>query len=500
MRTFAARCACLALLGAGLGFWIGVSRAEDAVKAAPAKTEPAKPEGAKPEAAKTDDEYFELMQVFVDTFEEIDQNYVKEVDRRKLIESAIRGMLTDLDPYSDFISPDELAKFNEAVDQEFGGVGIQVTFLRERHAIEVSVPLPGGPAAKAGILPGDRIVEVGGKKVADFEQNRELDSAIKILRGKAGEVVSVGYTRGDSPDITRIDLTREIIHLDTVLGETYRPDGTWDFMLDPAKKIGYIRLTHFTARSGDEMKKALKTLKADGMKGLVIDVRFNPGGYLQTAVEIADLFLEEGIIVSTEGRNSRPITRTAKKAGTYMGFPIAVLSNRFSASASEILAASLQDHKRAVVVGERSWGKGSVQNTLDVEDGKSKLKLTTASYYRPSKEKIHRFPGETEADKWGVMPNDGMKVEYTMDQMRAYNFDRQKRDALSQERIPAQFDDLQLKKALEVLDQEIAKGTGDAKPAEAPGEDKKEEKKEEGSEKKKAARIPFFPTTLKYVM
>lgn len=497
MRTFAARCACLALLGAGLGFWIGVIRADDPVQTELAKTEP-----VKPEAPKTDDEYFELMQVFVDTFDEIDQNYVKEVDRRKLIESAIRGMLADLDPYSDFISPEELAKFNESVDQEFGGVGIQVKFLRELRAIEVSVPLPGGPAAKAGILPGDRIVEVGGKKVADFQQDHEMESAIEILRGKAGEVVSVGYTRGDSTDIIRVDMTREIIHLDTVLGDTYHPDGTWDFMLDPAKKIGYIRLTHFTARSGEEMKKALRTLKADGMQGLVIDVRFNPGGYLQTAVEIADLFLDEGVIVSTEGRNSRPITRNARKSGTFTGFPITVLSNRFSASASEILAAALQDHKRAIVIGERSWGKGSVQNTLDVEDGKSKLKLTTASYYRPSKEKIHRFPGETEADKWGVMPNEGMKVEFTMDQMRAMNRDRQIRDAVSKEPIPSTFDDLQLKKALEVLDQEIAKSAAAEKPAEAtpPDEKKGDEKKEEATEKKKAARIPFFPTTLKYLL
>ena len=257
------------------------------------------------------------------------------------------------------------------------------------------------PAYKAGILPGDRIVEVAGKKVADFEQNREMESAIEILRGKPGEVVNVGYTRGESPDITRVDLTRELIQLDSALGDSYKSDGTWNFMLDANKKIGYVRLTHFTSRSGSEMKAAVKSLKADGMKGLIIDVRFNPGGYLQTAVEIADLFLEEGIIVSTEGRNSRPVTRTAKKAGTFMGFPIAILTNRYSASASEILAAALQDHKRGIVIGERTWGKGSVQNTLDVEEGKSKLKLTTASYYRPSKEKIHRFPGETEADKWG---------------------------------------------------------------------------------------------------
>ena len=384
MRTVLARFACLALVGAGLGYWIGATVAEDAAP-------PAAPAAAA-EASPPQDEYYELMQVFVDTFDEIDQNYVKGVDRRKLIESAIRGMLADLDPYSDFISPEELAKFNETIDQEFGGVGIQVRFLREIRAIEVSTPLAGSPAYKAGILAGDRIVEVAGKKVADFEQNREMESAIEILRGKPGEKVTVGYTRGDSPDIIHVELTRELIHLDTILGDTPQADGSWNFMLDPEKKVGYVRLTHFTARSGDEMKKALKTLKADGMKGLIIDVRFNPGGYLQTAVEIADLFLEDGVIVSTEGRNSRPVTRTAKKSGTFMGFPIVILSNRFSASASEILAAALQDHKRAIVVGERSWGKGSVQNTLDVEDGKSKLKLTIARTTAPARRKSTASP------------------------------------------------------------------------------------------------------------
>lgn len=488
MRTFAARWAGLAMLGAGLGFWIGASHADEAAPAAVADT---------PKVSQNDDEYFELMQVFVDTFDEIDQNYVKEVDRRQLIESAIRGMLADLDPYSDYISPEELAKFNESVDQEFGGVGIQVRFVKDAHAILVTTPLPGSPAYKAGIQTGDRIVEVGGRKVADFEHDREMDTAIEILRGKPGEVVNVGYLRGDSTEVVRVDLTREVIHLDTVLGDTYKSDGTWNFMLDDAKKIGYVRLTHFTARSGAEMRAALKSLKAEGMKGLIIDVRFNPGGYLQTAVEIADLFLEDGVIVSTEGRNSRPSTRTAKKAGTYSGFPIVVLTNRFSASASEILAAALQDHNRAIVVGERTWGKGSVQNTLDVEDGKSKLKLTTASYYRPSKEKIHRFPGETEADKWGVMPDEGMKIEFTMDQMRAYNADRSHRDVITKDPIPSQFDDSQLKRARDVLLQEIAKGAAPATEAPAaPAEPKKEGE----AEKKKAARVPFFPTILRYTL
>ncbi|RLS52663.1 MAG: S41 family peptidase [Planctomycetota bacterium] len=447
---------------------------------------------------KNQDEYFELMQVFVDTFDEIDQNYVKDVDRRQLIESAIRGMLSDLDPYSDYISPEELAKFNESVDQEFVGVGIQVRFLESIRAIEVSTPLPGSPAYKAGIQAGDRIVQVADKKVSDFEQNREMESAIAILRGKPGEIVKVGYTRGDSTEINYVDLKREVIQLDSVLGDSYKADGSWNFMLDPEKKIGYVRLTHFTSRSGAEMRQALKALKSDGFKGLIIDVRFNPGGYLQTAVEIADLFLEDGVIVSTEGRNSRPVVRTAKKAGTFTGFPIVVMTNRYSASASEILAAALQDHQRGVVVGERTWGKGSVQNTLDVEDGKSKLKLTTASYYRPSKEKIHRFPGETESDKWGVMPNDGLKIEFTMEQMRVYNFDRAKRDVITKEPIPSTFDDIQLKKAREVIEQEIVKAAAPAQPADsdpAP-DDKKDDEKP--ADDKKAARIPFFPTTLKY--
>lgn len=495
MNSFLLRLACVIVLGVAVGSLWGVLHAEDVTaESAPPQVTVAAETGA-------NDEYFELMQVFVDTFDEIDQNYVKDVDRRELIESAIRGMLADLDPYSDYISPEELAKFNESVDQEFGGVGIQVRFLRDIRAIEVSTPLPGSPAYKAGIVAGDRIVEVGDKKVADFEKDREMEAAIEILRGKPGEKVTIGYTRGDSPEVTRVEMTRELIQLDSVLGESYKSDGKWNFMLDPEKKIGYVRLTHFTTRSGAEMKAAMKSLKADGMRGLIIDVRFNPGGYLQTAVEVADLFLDEGVIVSTEGRNSRPITRTAKKSGTYSGFPIVVITNRFSASASEILAAALQDHQRGIVIGERTWGKGSVQNTLDVEDGKSKLKLTTASYYRPSKEKIHRFPGETEADKWGVMPNEGMKIEFTMDQMRAYNFDRAHRDVIAKEPVPSNFDDTQLKKAIEVVTQEMAKGAaGSAPPGDATKTPPATEEKETTVDQKKTSRIPLFPTILKYTL
>jgi len=412
---------------------------------------------AKPTLSK-DDEYYELMRIFADSFEEIDRNYVTGVDRRKLVEAAVRGMLTELkDPYSNYINPEELTEFNEAVEQEFGGVGIQVRFDEAARNIVVTTPLPGSPAYKAGIQSGDRVVEIEGKPVADFPAGKEMQTAIKMLKGEAGVTVSFGYRRGNSDEVKKVSVKREIIQLDTVLGETHKPDGTWDYMVDADKKIAYLRLTHFTSRSATEMRDALKNLKAAGMKGLILDLRFNPGGFLQSAIQIADLFIDEGKIVSTEGRNSPERVWTAKKFGTYGGFPMAILVNRFSASASEIVSACLQDHNRAIVIGERSWGKGSVQNVMDVEEGKSKLKLTIATYHRPSGKNIHRSPGDDENDEWGVKPNDGYQVKFTNEEMIQYQVARQKRDALAEGHEGIKFDDKQLDKAIEYLREEVAK-------------------------------------------
>ena len=414
-------------------------------------------EGEKPALSK-DDEYYELMRIFADSFEEIDRNYVTGVDRRKLVEAAVRGMLVELkDPYSNYINPEEVTEFNEAVEQEFGGVGIQVRFDEPERSIVVTSPLPGSPAYKAGIQSGDRVVEIEGKPVKDFPVGKEMQTAIKMLKGDAGVTVSFGYKRGASDEIKKVSMKREIIQLDTVLGEVHKPDGTWDFMIDPENKIAYVRLTHFTSRSATEMRDALKTLKAAGMKGMILDLRFNPGGFLQSAIQIADLFVDEGKIVSTEGRNSPERVWTAKKFGTYSGFPMAILVNRFSASASEIVSACLQDHNRAIVVGERSWGKGSVQNVMDVEDGKSKLKLTIATYHRPSGKNIHRSPDDDEKDEWGVKPNDGYQVRFTNEEMREYQVIRQMKDSRAEGHEKAKFDDKQLDKAIEYLRQEIAK-------------------------------------------
>ena len=407
--------------GPSLGF------CEEKPSEKPAETK-ATPEKNAQKKAEKDDEYFELMRVFTDTFEEIDRSYVKDIDRRSLIEAAVHGMLAKLDPYSDYISPEELNKFNETVEQEYSGVGIQIDVDPEKRELIVLSPLPGSPAYEAKILAGDRIVEIEGKKVKDFERGKELESAISLLKGEAGVKVSLGLRRSGGETVEPLSLTRAVIQLDSVLGDIRFPDGKWQFMLDDQKKIGYLRISHFTHRTEEELKAALKKLKETGLEGLILDLRFNPGGFLDTAVAVSDLFIETGTIVSTSGRNSREKVFAARKIGTFTGFPIAILVNRFSASASEIVSACMQDHHRAIIVGERSFGKGSVQTLLPVEEGKSALKLTTASYHRPSGKNIHRFPDAKETDEWGVLPDPGYEVKLTLDDLRHYLAYRQDRD------------------------------------------------------------------------
>lgn len=440
------------------------------------------------------DEYYALMKVLVDSFEQIDRNYVKDVDRRDLVEAAVRGMLSKLDPYSDYISPDDLAKFTEAVEQEFGGVGIQVRFDPEQQNIEVMTPFPGSPAYKAGIRASDRIVEIEGKPVAEFPDGKEIDMAVNLLKGKPGVEVTVGVRRPGEEETRTLKMTRDTIVLDTVMGDQHAEDGSWDYMLDDETKIGYLRITHFTRRTATELRGALRKLRQDGMKGLVLDLRFNPGGLLQSAVEVCDMFVDNGVIVSTEGRNVPPQTWSAKPFGTFKDFPMAVIVNRYSASASEIVSACLQDHDRAIVVGERTWGKGSVQNVVELEGGQSALKLTTAAYHRPSGKNIHRFPEAKESDEWGVMPSDGYLLKYTGQQLIDYQVNRQKRDALHgtdakpPEEGEAAFQDEQLELALKYLREKIAT-PAETKPPES---EKAADKGEAPAETSKdAAELPI---------
>lgn len=465
---------------------------------------------------------YKLMQVFVDTFHQVEQNYVKGVERRELVEAAIRGMLTELDPYSNYISPDDLARFDEEVNQEFGGIGIQVNLDPGTRSIVVVSPIPGTPAYNAGIRAGDRIIKIAGKKVSDFETGSELDTAVSLMRGKPGEAIEISYIPATADDVKteakadaaevevsdedeaqvaepKTDLSaktvtvkREIINVATIMGDHYNKDDSWNYFVDEAQKIGYIRLTHFTQKTTQELRDALRALKKKGMRALILDLRFNPGGLLSTATEVSDLFIESGKIVSTKGRNTKERVWTAVKPGTYSDFPMAVLVNRYSASASEIVSASLQDHKRAVVIGERTWGKGSVQNVIELENGSSALKLTTASYHRPSGKNIHRFPNATEDDEWGVIPDEGFVVKFTPEQIRDYMDYRRERDVLNQKDPPkSDFVDVQLNKAVEYLTGKLA-SPDEAQKDSAKSDESKDAQEKKTEDGKKAAQLQQF--------
>ncbi len=377
-----------------------------------------------PEPAKED--LYRLHELLVDTIDQVERNYVKEVSRRQLIEAAIRGVLGELDPHSAYIGPGELEQFRDSVDSEFGGIGIQVGLEGER--LTVISPLVGTPAYRAGVIAGDRIVEIDGKSTEAIT----IEEAVRRLKGKDGTQVTLTVLHPGKNDPEKVEITREVIRVKTVLGGHRKDDDTWDYMLDAEKRIGYVRVTGFSRDTARQLREALDELERAKLRGLILDLRFNPGGLLSSAVEVSDLFVAKGRIVSTKGREGRHQERAweAHHKGTVGDVPMVVLVNRYSASASEIVSACLQDHKRAVVMGERTWGKGSVQNVIPLEEGRSALKLTTAGYYRPSGKSIDRSGDAGEDADWGVTPDKGYQLKLTGEELVALLKERRQRDIL----------------------------------------------------------------------
>jgi len=408
------------------------------------------------QGAKPKDEMMELYGLFVDAVEQVEANYVRPVSRRELLESALKGMLQDLDPHSAFINTSEWKQFKRQIEGRFGGIGIQVGMDMEAKRLKVIAPMVGTPAYVAGVLAGDDIVEIDGISTEGMIPDR----AVEVLTGRVGTPVKLKVKHEADGGTEVLTMTRAIIDMPSVLGDSRRADDTWDFMLDHERKIGYVRITSFIQNTTEELKRALSELKSEGMKALILDLRDNPGGLLSAAVEVSDLFLDKGVIVSTKGRNTPSKVYEAQKDGQYTDFPMVVLVNQSSASAAEIVSACLQDHKRAKVVGQRSYGKGSVQNILELEGGNSVLKLTVASYHRPSGKNIHRFPKAKESDEWGVSPDPKLEVKLTPEQYVAFARARRQRDLVSNRRGHKPADDKEKQKE---NGKEKEKGKGEAK-------------------------------------
>lgn len=391
---------------------------------------------AAPRPRATDHDY-ELVQLVVEVLAEVDQKFVRELSpeqKRKFVTDMINGGLERLDPYSEFFDVDTYAQFERQTKGEFGGVGILIDLDRQSGSFQVTSPIPGTPAFEAGILAGDLILKVDGQPV-DTSRREEF---IRSVQGPPGTQVTLTILREGSKEPIDITLTRARIEAPSVMGDRRKPDRLtdWEWIIDPVAKIAYVRLVAFNEHSVSDLKKAIEQAEGEGAKAVILDLRDNPGGLLTQAVDICDLFMESGPIVATRDRRGRGKTYEAKPAGTLLTpssrHPMAVLVNRFSASASEIVAAALQDSQRAVVIGERTFGKGSVQNVIEIgdRDPKMALKLTTSIYTRPSGANIHRLPDMKDSDEWGVKPNPGFEISLDDDERRRYLQWRRQRDVV----------------------------------------------------------------------
>lgn len=344
--------------------------------------------------------FFRLLVLNQDTIRLPDELVVRE-----FTDSA----LSELDPFTSVIWPSEVSDFAKHTTGKFSGVGIQITM--ENNRIKVVTPIPGTPAYRAGIMPGDYIVSINGRSAEGIT----LEEAVRRITGPKGTKVRLGILHPYSDKPVEIELIRDTIVIHTVKGYRLDENNHWEYFVDPAEKIAYIRITSFTDTTVPDLKDALDKIKAASARALILDLRFNPGGTLNAAVETVDLFIDKGLtIVSTKGRSARP-WQAVSREDKYISIPVVVLINSFSASASEIVSGALRDYKRAVIVGERSFGKGSVQNVIGIVDDTCKLKITTAYYYLPSGRCIHRKETENNGE-WGVKPD--LEIKLSPDELK----------------------------------------------------------------------------------
>lgn len=421
------------------------------------------------------DKDYERMRLIADVLAEVEKNYVEDLDdakRQKLVENMINGGLHKLDEHSMYLNQDMLKEFEKQSVGEFAGVGFIMTFDPKSKRLVIDTPLPNSPAYEAGIQSGDEILKVGDVSA----ENLNTDEARKLITGKPGTQVSLTMLRGGSKTPEVLTLTRAMIDQPVVSGVSRDPENPvkWSFTLDDANKIALIRLNGFSGKTTKELRYALDQCEAAGMKAYILDLRDNPGGLLDQAIDVSDLFLASGDIVRTKVRTSerswsakddgKPFEKSSER-------PMAVLVNQGSASASEIVAGALQDNGRAVVVGARTYGKGSVQKVFDLPEGGA-VKVTTEVWVTPSGKQLQRrMTIDGENGGVGIEPNEGMKIDLTDEQWRHYAIAQNRLRTLPgkpgvapkplpvpekpEMKLPANYKDPAVEKALEHLKKKL---------------------------------------------
>jgi len=343
----------------------------------------------------------------------------EDLDNGKDVDITLQRMLVNLDPYTTYIDSETKANFDRDVQGNFTGIGVQIRKDSVTEMLLVVTPIKNSPAYKAGVMAGDLIttvireVDSEGKTLPAPEvistKGMQLSDAVKKILGKPNTKVKIVVQREGSDKPIEFEISRGRVEVETVLGFKRKEGDDWDFMIDPKSKIGYIRLTSFSRNSARDLVKVMRELVTKEVKGFILDLRFNPGGLLDSAVDISDLFIGDGLIVSIRPRQGREQKYTGVLDGSLLDFPMACLVNGGSASGSEIVSAALQDHHRAIIIGERSYGKGSVQNIQAFGDGE--LKLTIASFWRPSGKNLNKSStGGKDEDEWGVKPDLEIKL------------------------------------------------------------------------------------------
>ena len=375
---------------------------------------------------------------FAEVIHRIDKGYFRTIDSEQLFQAAMEGVFHKLDDRSEFIEPSKLRNYERDFKKEFAGIGVELDAELSSGDIVVVAPVYGGPAWQAGIRSGDRIVSV-----EDIETSgRNLSKIVAQFRGEVGSQVDLcirkqGVGLNDRSAIQDITISRRNITIESVRGDRRLPGGNWDWWLQGDPNIAYLRISHFSKRTDTEVAGLIEKLAfKQPPKGLVIDLRGNSGGMLEGGIALCNLFLEDGLIVAVtndrlKDRSNRKQLQqkwTATAGQVLKGVPIAVLVDEFTASVAEIVAACLQDHKRATIVGSRSFGNASVQTITTLSSGPGAIRLTTNEYQRPSGTSLNRLSTSTESDAWGVRPDSNFAFSPTRKQLEDWITWRQDRD------------------------------------------------------------------------